>query len=453
MARVDAISMLYYKNKSPLEFVWDSLLGPSLLQYFTYYDIDELRKIATSVKMAGNITKKYSMIDEIMQRRGFKKFHAGTNRVVYTCYENPHIVAKVAIDQVGMQDNPSEYKNQLELKPFVTKCFDVSPCGVIGLFERVEPITSKEEFAYVADDVFELLTKCILGSYVLEDIGANFYNNFGIRKGFGVCLLDYPYMYKLDGNKLLCNKPIIPNTTHPVCGGEIDYDNGFNYLICKKCGKKYSAKDLQKKISSGELNIIRKGSLSMKITLKRGDKVVNKYDISASTSIKKEPKKIRNRNKQLKVTVVGSSSVESKEEIVSNEISLDTNIIENDDIKTEAFIEEQEIDIEDNDYDIEEDDSVEVEETTEEDYPLEDEDEEDSDSSEEEIKDEDKYNTDYSSEDNDKYEDDDDPYINYTRFRSSKNHRHRDNEDEYRNTKNTKSYKNKKRNLSNLKDY
>ena len=261
MARADAMSVLYAKNKSALEFQWDSLFGPSVYQLIPPADVERLRQIATSIKLNGNIVEKKKLINEIMVKNGFMRFHAGTNRVVYTHYELPDIVCKVAVDRVGMNDNPSEFRNQYYLKPFVTKCFDISPCGTVGIFERVQPINSIEEFAYIYEDTFDLITKVLIGKYVLEDIGSKFYNNYGIRVGFGVCLLDYPYMYKLDATKLVCNRPIFPNTKEPVCGGEIDYDNGFNYLICRCCGKRYSAKDLEDKRKEGLIKI--KGGTNM----------------------------------------------------------------------------------------------------------------------------------------------------------------------------------------------
>lgn len=302
MARADAISVLYTKNKSPLEFQWDSLFGPSVYQLIPPADVEELRKIATSIKLNGDIVKKKEMINNIMVKNGFMRFHAGTNRVVYTHYEIPYIVCKVAVDRVGMNDNPREFKNQFELKPFVTKCFDISPCGTVGVFERVEPINSVEEFAYVYEDTFDLITKCIVGKYVLEDIGSKFFNNFGIRKGFGVCLLDYPYMYKLDGRKLLCNRPIFPNTKEPVCGGEIDYDDGFNYLVCRCCGKRYSAKDLEDKRKDG-LILIKGGKNMLDVVA-----VVNGKEITpdkVSDTIKKPAPRATEeiRNKKIKVSV------------------------------------------------------------------------------------------------------------------------------------------------------
>ena len=182
MAKANALDFLYSKKSSPLEFNFDMLTAPPLLSLLTLQDIYELNRIARSVKLVGKIEEKYRLIDNIMTNRGFVKLHAGTNRVVYRFLEDQRFVVKVAIDRVGLGDNPAEFQNQFLLKPFVTKVFEVSPCGTVGVFERVDPIMSREEFISVADDIFNLITKFFVGKYILEDFGAHYFMNWGIRK-------------------------------------------------------------------------------------------------------------------------------------------------------------------------------------------------------------------------------------------------------------------------------
>ena len=188
MAKIDILEMMYSKGKSPLEFHFENLRARPLLSLLTVYDIESLRRIATSIKLSSKPEEKYKMIDQIMRPRGFKFMSSGTNRVVYKYLDDNTIVVKIAIDKVGMKDNPAEYRNQYLLEPFVTKVFEVSPCGTVGLFERVNPITSREEYLSIADSVYELLTT-ITGKYVLNDIGTMYFQNIGIRTGFGVVLL------------------------------------------------------------------------------------------------------------------------------------------------------------------------------------------------------------------------------------------------------------------------
>lgn len=273
MAKVDILDLLYSKKRSPLEFNFDALQAPPLLSLLTVEDIAQLNKIAKSLKYAGKIDTKYKLIDEIVSKRGFAKLHAGTNRVVYRFKEDQSFVIKIALDRVGLNDNPAEFKNQQFLKPFVTKCFEVSPCGTVGLFERVDPILSREEFMSVANDIFKLITKFFIGKYVIEDFGTHYFMNWGIRfGGMGLCLLDFPYVYEIDSAKLYCTNQ--PDPMFPPCDGEIDYDDGFNNLICTKCGKVYQARDLQKGIENGSIRL-EGGKHKMKVILKYGGEIIN----------------------------------------------------------------------------------------------------------------------------------------------------------------------------------
>lgn len=113
--------------------------------------------------------------------------------------------------------------------------------------------------------------------------------NWGLRmcgngNGFGPVLLDYPYIYELDGAKLYCNSLILD--TNMICDGMIDYDDGFNELICTKCGRKYLATDLEDKSNNIKV-IIQKDEeeVPMKVVLKQGDTVLKTYDSNVTKSI------------------------------------------------------------------------------------------------------------------------------------------------------------------------
>lgn len=273
MNRSDALQLLYPKAKTASEFNFDNLFHPPILCYLSLQDIAHLNSIATSIKLSTKPNEKYRLINNIMMNRGFVKMASGTNRVVYRFADDYSFVLKIAIDKVGRRDNPMEMVNQHLLKPFVTKCFDVTPCGTVGMFERVVPITYREEFLSIADDAFNLINN-LIGKYVIDDIGEKYYQNYGIRNCFGPVLLDYPYVYELDGAKLRCNT--VDPITNLACLGEIDYDIGYNDLVCKKCGKRYIATDL-KTVKNEDAKIIVEGKDDkMKISLMRGNEVVSR---------------------------------------------------------------------------------------------------------------------------------------------------------------------------------
>jgi hypothetical protein len=285
MVGTDMIRRIYGKDYDPDKFRFDLLSHPPLRCYLDYNDIQSLNNIATSIRYNADIDKKTDAIRRIMSGRGFIKFASGTNRTVYRFREDDSFLVKIALDRVGMKDNPAEFDNQRLLKPFVAKMYDRSECGTVGLVEKVQPILSRDEFVSVGDDVFTLITH-FTGKYVLSDIGSNYFMNYGIRTGMGLVLLDYPYLYELDGDKLRCNNFIREENRY--CGGLIDYDIGFNNLKCEKCNKIYSAKSLKKEITSGAVFIHdRENSGNVSFSINRGDEVLRR------TSLVRESKIIR----------------------------------------------------------------------------------------------------------------------------------------------------------------
>lgn len=297
-------------RKSIFEFEYDNLTAPPILALFTPMDIQELIRIATSVRYAGNMHKKYELIDNVMRRRGFVRAHCGTNRVVYNYLESKAFIAKVALDKVGMTDSPREYINQAYFAPFCCKIFEVDPSGVIAFVERVNPISSIDEFLSVADDIFNMMVTKIIGKYVVDDLGTRSFMNFGIREdasgcAFGPVIIDFPYVYELDGAKLKCNKPILNPFTgmEEPCGGDIDYKAGFNGLICTKCGREYKAMDLAKEtpdikfeFNDKDKAMIKYIQKYMRARLIDGDKILLDSGRSSKTYVSKEEYDIMTNN-------------------------------------------------------------------------------------------------------------------------------------------------------------
>ena len=298
------------------EFNFDKLIAPPLCSLLSMEDIDKLYYIATSVKYSGNARKKYKAIDDILKPRGFTKLGSGTNRVVYKFLEDSRFVLKIAVDAVGIKDNPKEFINQNIYKPFVTKVFEVDPSGVVAVVERVNPITSREEFLSIADDVFAVINEWFLGKYVMADIGTKFFMNWSTRTGFGPVLLDFPYVYELDGNKLYCSAPD-NNSETGLCGGEIDYDDGFNFLHCTKCGAQYRVRELAKAIK--EETVMVKGNRrksTMKVAVRRNGVTIS----TAEETLGQEVAKIEKRSVvesrptgSLKVSIKGKSEPKSQQ--------------------------------------------------------------------------------------------------------------------------------------------
>ncbi len=241
------LNRLKSKSMSKKEFNYEILSAPPIYSMFTMEDIQQLHYIASSAQYSARLKDKYEAIDRIMTNRGFQKLVAGTNRVSYIPTFANNFIVKVAYDSVALKDSIREFNNQWLLKPFCTKVFEVTPCGTLGVFERVNPVTSIKEYISMAADIFRLLNDFVIGDYVIDDIGTEYYQNIGYRNGFGPVILDFPYVYEVDPKKIWCNKPN-PQDPTGYCNGAIDYDLGFNKLKCRKCGAVYKPFELAKKI-------------------------------------------------------------------------------------------------------------------------------------------------------------------------------------------------------------
>ena len=322
MAKLNVYDILRSKNKSFDEMAFDAMQIPPMHYFLSPQDVEYLHKLATSNRLSSKIREKSKMINDLMVARGFKRFSSGTNRVVYKYLENDTFLVKIALDKVGMQDNPLEYHNQFLLKPYVTKVFYVSPCGTVAFVERVLPIKNINEYKSIASDVFDMIVNKILGRYVMDDIGTKYFMNIGIRYGFGPVILDYPYCYKLDGNKLFCSEQLADGS---ICDGEIDYDAGFNHLICHKCGKVYLARNLQDDTVSN--TIVIKGGTSMKIEVVKDGKVIARSG-EADSFMTREPFKVPVKNNGLKIEVIGADGKVIKTEEESEDLEQKTPDVE-----------------------------------------------------------------------------------------------------------------------------
>ena len=240
------LNRLKSKAMSRQQFDYEIMSAPPIYSMFSQTDIDELHYYASSAKYSARLKEKYEAIDRIMSNRGFEKLVAGTNRVSYIPLFADNFIVKIAYDTVALKDSLREYHNQFLIKPFCTKVFEVTPCGTLGVFERVNPVTSRKEYISMAADIYRLLSEYVIGDYIIDDIGTQYYQNIGFRNGFGPVILDFPYVYKVDPKKIWCNKPD-PTDHTGYCNGAIDYDLGFNKLVCKKCGAIYKPYELAAK--------------------------------------------------------------------------------------------------------------------------------------------------------------------------------------------------------------
>lgn len=214
-------------------------------RYVRREDLYALYQLATNPKYSSSDMKvRFEVYDSIMNPLGFIRSFSGTNRVVYRHNADSTFLLKIGLDSVGINDNKLEYKNQFLLNPFVPRVYDISPDGVMIMIERVHPIMNRKEFEKQAPLTFNITDYWVSHGFVLEDIGTDYFMNWGVRDGFGPVLLDFPYFYRLNKDRLKCTS--FKNGER--CNGDIKYDPGFNHLTCQKCGRVYRAKEIGSRV-------------------------------------------------------------------------------------------------------------------------------------------------------------------------------------------------------------
>jgi len=214
-----------------------------LSYYLTNQDIAYLYRCAMSAALNCDVKEKYHLIGELMKNRGFELIGGGTNRRAYRCtFED--LVIKIATDQVGFTSNLREYPNQNVIKPFCTKIFGTDYNGVVSMSEQFIPFKTVEEFQKYKQDIFDILYFKLRNNDIgMEDVGTRSFKNWGLRNGFGPGMLDFPTMYVLDPTKRFCRNIV----NGQMCGGTLDYDEGFNVIVCSECGRTHFARTLAKK--------------------------------------------------------------------------------------------------------------------------------------------------------------------------------------------------------------
>ena len=223
---------------------YDSLQTRYPLSYYlTNQDIAYLYRCAMSPALNCNVKEKYHLIGELMRNRGFELIGGGTNRRAYRCtFED--LVIKIATDQVGFTSNLREYPNQNVIKPFCTKIFGTDYNGVVSMSEQFIPFKTVEEFQKYSQDIFDILYFKLRNNDIgMEDVGTRSFKNWGLRNGFGPGMLDFPTMYVLDPTKRFCRNIV----NGQMCGGTLDYDDGFNVIVCSECGRTHFSRTLAKK--------------------------------------------------------------------------------------------------------------------------------------------------------------------------------------------------------------
>lgn len=168
----------------------------------------------------------------------FTSLGSGTNRfgILIDGY-----AVKFALDPDGMIDNRREFKYSERFYPYVVKVYEAFPNGLAAVTEYVE-IFSMSDFYHYQGEMRKIL-KEISKNFLIGDVGltSKNYINWGIRTGSDeICILDFAYIYDVKYGVFTCS---CDNQTF------LKFDSDYVFFVCPRCGRKYTFRDLRKKIT------------------------------------------------------------------------------------------------------------------------------------------------------------------------------------------------------------
>lgn len=206
-------------------------------KYFTDDMYIKLYELTISSGIDNN--ERYLMIQDYLKEWGipYTSLGCGTNRCS-TLIDG--YAVKFALDKDGSIDNRREMLYSKDLQPYVTKCYECTPSGLISVHEYVE-IFTQDEFRSRQVEMREIL-EAISEQYLVGDIGITTKNyvNWGTRLDGTICILDYAYCYNTTFGTFTC-----------TCDDTsiIHYDKNFVDLVCPTCGRKYTFGDIRRRIT------------------------------------------------------------------------------------------------------------------------------------------------------------------------------------------------------------
>lgn len=216
-----------------------------ILEIFPEECIEELYKICKNKRIVDNNTKVNAVIMCLNKYNiDFVELGPGTNRFAILI---DGYVFKIALDKWGIQDNLNELTVAEELQPFVSKTYETNQLILVAEYVTV---ISKEEFAQNRAKMEEILS-IISEGYLLGDVGIVQKNfcNWGYRDNGELVILDYAYIYRINGEEMLCSA-IVDEKTGKRCGAMLQYDSNYHNMFCPKCRAKYTTIDIRRKITA-----------------------------------------------------------------------------------------------------------------------------------------------------------------------------------------------------------
>lgn len=225
--------------------------------YLELFDPVTVKDLFSIMNSCSNNHRKADMVVKYLKDMKFKEVDLGTNII---CMENKKyddVVFKIALDPCGIEDNFNDVWLSEEI-PEYSRVYAHHRTGIVSVHKRYKVFDSQHSIQRYHKQIMKLLRR-LSKDYLIVDLSPINIKNYGTDKKGQLVIIDGSDMIKLNSgvSEFRCTELINKNNTKfKECGGELEYDEIFQYLVCKKCGKEVNPLTL-KKAYSKEVNILK----------------------------------------------------------------------------------------------------------------------------------------------------------------------------------------------------
>lgn len=226
-------------------------------KYLELFDPVIVQDLFSIIKSCSDNHKKADMIVEYLKPFKFKEIDLGTNII---CLENKKyddVVFKIALDSYGLEDNFNDIWLSEEI-PEYARVYTNHRTGIVSVHKRYKVFKTEQSIQRYHKQIMRLLNR-LSKDYLIVDLSPINIKNFGTDKNGELVIIDGSDLIKLNSgvSEFRCTELINKKGSKiKECGGELNYDDIFRYLVCEKCGKQVNPLTL-KKLYSKEVNILK----------------------------------------------------------------------------------------------------------------------------------------------------------------------------------------------------
>ena len=284
--------------------------GQNYLELFTDDVIHDLKLIMKATfkdkegKAISSNQNKFLVIKDELEHLGFKDAGLGTNIGVLRHKKYPGVVFKIALDNLGIDDNINDQWLSRVNSDMYARFICRHPSGIVSVQEAYATILNKDRMGDFIGQAYDMLTR-LERDFVIADMSPVNYKNYAVSRDGRLVIIDGSDLIPIPPGKdlLRCKKIAgFKNGKRKFCGAKLHYTADYNRLVCPVCGRVFVPSELRPKVEITEearLMLVNTGlsKKEMKDLCKYTDELIAESGFKVPEREKGEEPKIESKKK------------------------------------------------------------------------------------------------------------------------------------------------------------